>query len=159
MKRIICKSKFKFKAVIKESIARGSFNFPTELKEGDQVWFRVNVYYPTGWDFDCSGCTEGMKFMRIHTRSSSGANEGYVHTYIQGEDGIPGQLVAGTEVQFYELLLFKQEVTILVPVANVNHIGIRPLSTQDNVKDAFKFLVIFDRSSSRPAPREKTFRS
>lgn len=49
--------------------------------------------------------------------------------------------VAGTEVKFYELLLFKQDVTILVPVANVNHIGIRPLSTQDNVKDAFKFLA------------------
>jgi CarD family transcriptional regulator len=56
--------------------------------------------------------------------------------------------VGGTNVEFYELLLFKQDVTILVPVANIKSIGIRPLSTQDNVKDAFKFLA-------KPAKRLK----
>ncbi len=29
----------------------GGFTFPTLLREGDEIWFRVNVYYPEGWDF------------------------------------------------------------------------------------------------------------
>lgn len=54
---------------------------------------------------------------------------------------IVNKQVGGTTLKFYELLLFKQDITILVPVANVDQIGIRPLSTQDNVKDAFTFLA------------------
>lgn len=56
----------------------GAFNFPSTLKQGDSVWFRVNVYYPNGWSFDCGGCTLGMKFMRVH------AGEGYQTILING---------------------------------------------------------------------------
>lgn len=64
----------------------GGFNFPTPLHEGDEIWYRVNTYYPSGWDFSCGGCTEGMKFMRIHTRSATRQNEGYIHTFIKSDD-------------------------------------------------------------------------
>jgi len=81
----------------------GSFKFPTNLKEGDNIWFRVNVYYPKGWDFSCS-CSQGMKFMRIHTASSSGLNEGYHSTLIKG--GTTGGLITvDTEVEGSEFKL------------------------------------------------------
>jgi hypothetical protein len=74
----------------------GSFNFPTALKEGQEIWFRVYVMYPTGWDFSCGGCTQGMKFMRIHTASSGGSNEGYMDTLING-DTTGGKIMVGNE--------------------------------------------------------------
>lgn len=76
----------------------GGFNFPAELHTGDEVWFRVYVYYPSGWSFDCGGCTQGMKFMRIHTASAGGANEGYEDVLIKG--GTTGGLI---EASCYEI--------------------------------------------------------
>ncbi len=73
----------------------GSFDFP-DLKQGDQIWWKVNVFYPSGWDFT-SRSGEGMKFMRIHTRSAGNANEGYHHTFIDG-GSTGGTLNIGTEV-------------------------------------------------------------
>jgi len=75
----------------------GGFKFPTTLKQGDQIWFRVNILYPEGWDFSCGGCRQGMKFMRIHTATSSGKNEGFYNTLIRG--GTTGGLItADSEV-------------------------------------------------------------
>ena len=54
-----------------------------DLGEGDELWVRVYVYYPSGFTFRC-GCTQGMKFLRIHTRSSSGNNEGYHSILVKG---------------------------------------------------------------------------
>jgi MYXO-CTERM domain-containing protein len=76
----------------------GSFDFPTDLKQGDEVWFRVYVHYPAGWSFNCGGCTQGMKFMRIHTASPSGSNEGYQDILIKG--GATGGLI---EASCYEV--------------------------------------------------------
>jgi hypothetical protein len=75
----------------------GGFKFPANLREGDEIWFRVNAYYPTSWSFECGGCTEGMKFMRIHTRAAAGGNQGYVHTFIK-ENGEGGKIKVSTEV-------------------------------------------------------------
>lgn len=75
----------------------GGFTFPTLLKEGDTLWWRVKVYYPTGWDFSCGGCTEGVKFMRIHTQDKDGKNQGYQSTLINGGT-TGGQIAASTEV-------------------------------------------------------------
>lgn len=75
----------------------GGFNFPKLLHEGDQIWYRVNVYFPNGWDFSCGGCTEGMKFMRIHTKSSTGANEGY-HSSLINDEGNGGLIFLNSEV-------------------------------------------------------------
>ncbi len=81
----------------------GAFKFPEELSQGDNIWFKVNVFYPTGWTFDCGNCSQGMKFMRIHTADSAGKNEGYHSTLIKG--GSTGGLITvdsevnGTEFQ------------------------------------------------------------
>jgi hypothetical protein len=73
----------------------GAWNFPEQLGQGDEVRWRVRVFYPAGWTFAAGG--EGMKFMRIHVRSSGGANEGYHSTLIKG--GSTGGLInVNTEV-------------------------------------------------------------
>ncbi len=75
----------------------GGITFPADLGEGDEIWFQVHVFYPHGWDFSCGGCTEGMKFMRINTKSSSGSNEGY-HTILIKGDATTGLISVNTEV-------------------------------------------------------------
>lgn len=75
----------------------GAWKFPRKLKRGDEIWFRVWVYYPTGWSFNCDGCSEGMKFMRIHVASANGGNEGYHHNYINTGNN-EGRLFIGGEV-------------------------------------------------------------
>src|SRR5690606_21448148 len=52
----------------------GELRFPEALKKGDQVWVRINTYFPTGFSF---AANPFLKFMRIHTTSSSGSNTGY----------------------------------------------------------------------------------
>ena len=54
----------------------GVWNFPTFLYQGDEIWYRMWVYLQPGWNWG-----GGSKGTRIHTRSSSGANEGYIDTY------------------------------------------------------------------------------
>lgn len=80
----------------------GRFVFPEMLGEGDQVWYRANVYYPTGWDFSCGGCTEGLKFLRIHTRKglafgATNSNEGN-HTILIKGNTVGGLVSTNTEV-------------------------------------------------------------
>jgi len=69
----------------------GILNFPTDLGEGDELWFRVNVYYPQGWEFRSVG--EGLKFMRVAT----GANEGF-HTVLIKGDTTGGLVYVNSEV-------------------------------------------------------------
>lgn len=54
----------------------GSFNFPSVLREGDEIWFRTYLYFPDGFPFTTD--SGRLKTMRIHTASSSGDNEGYI---------------------------------------------------------------------------------
>jgi hypothetical protein len=63
----------------------GRFNYPSKLYEGDEVWFRIFLYLPDGFNFKASG--QGIKAQRIHTASPSGANEGYIGTLL-GQGGI-----------------------------------------------------------------------
>jgi hypothetical protein len=65
----------------------GLWSLPTELKEGDEYWFRVWTYFPDGFDFSCGGCSEGVKFMRTRTASSAGAHEGY-HNFFLSTEGM-----------------------------------------------------------------------
>ena len=71
----------------------GAFNFPQNLVEGQEIWYRINVFYPAGWSFNCKGCTEGVKMMRIHTMSASGANEGYHSSHLNDEGNGNGALI------------------------------------------------------------------
>ena len=52
-----------------------------QLGEGDQIWYRVWLYVPQDFDFTCY-CTEGPKFMRIHTAAPNGNNEGYWNLHL-----------------------------------------------------------------------------
>lgn len=53
---------------------------------------------------------------------------------------IVAKSVGGTIVSFFELKFLNKEMTILVPTENVS-VGIRPLSSLENIDDAFKFLA------------------
>lgn len=75
----------------------GSWKFDSNLKQGDEIWFRVWVYYPKDFDFSSSS-SEGMKFMRIHVTKQNGDNDGYHHNYIS-EGGDVGKLYIGGGVR------------------------------------------------------------
>lgn len=53
----------------------GQFVFPSKLGEGDEIWYRVWIYYPEGFDFTNNGI--GVKTLRIHTHSADGSHQGY----------------------------------------------------------------------------------
>jgi len=60
----------------------GSFFPPDVLREGDELWFRVYLYFPVGFDFSCTQCA-GVKTLRIHTAATAnGNNEGYLDVLI-----------------------------------------------------------------------------
>ena len=65
----------------------GTLKFPNHLSNGDEVWFRVWAYFPAGFSFSCGGCTQGVKFMRVHTANANGTNEGY-HTILLKDDNV-----------------------------------------------------------------------
>lgn len=48
--------------------------------------------------------------------------------------------VGGNEVTFYELTFVNKDMTVLVPTRNSDAIGLRPLSSQDNVNALFEKL-------------------
>jgi len=60
----------------------GIINYPTLLKKGDQVWFRVRTFMPVGFNYDSYGEGNHLKFMRLHTQDTAGNNEGYNDWYI-----------------------------------------------------------------------------
>lgn len=75
----------------------GSWKYPSKLGEGDEIWYRVWMYLPDGYDLSCGGCSEGAKFMRTHTASSAGEHEGY-HNY----QAMVGGMLMSTSVNNYE---------------------------------------------------------
>jgi hypothetical protein len=52
-----------------------SYVFPSPLQNGSELWVRVSLFVPAGFD---TTTNDGMlKFMRVHTASPSNTNEGY----------------------------------------------------------------------------------
>jgi Transcriptional regulators, similar to M. xanthus CarD len=49
--------------------------------------------------------------------------------------------VDGKVTQFYELKFIKKEMTILVPVNNIDAVGIRPLSSQEDITNIGKIFA------------------
>lgn len=49
--------------------------------------------------------------------------------------------VAGNIVEFYELKFVNKEMTILVPVSNIESVGIRKLSSEERIDEIFTFLA------------------
>ncbi|MEC7519463.1 MAG: fibronectin type III domain-containing protein [Myxococcota bacterium] len=53
------------------------------LRAGEEVWVRFDVYWPSSFQFSAS---PWMKFIRLHSRTSSGGNGGYNDLYIDQAD-------------------------------------------------------------------------
>lgn len=53
----------------------GTMAFPSDLAKGDELWIRLNMFVPT--DFNYTGSPQ-LKFMRVHTKTSSGGHLGYL---------------------------------------------------------------------------------
>lgn len=71
----------------------GTFSFPAKLKEGNELWFRVYAYFPSGFNFKTTGAA--LKMMRTHTASSGGKNEGYIDLLLSNSGH---SIVVGSEV-------------------------------------------------------------
>lgn len=50
--------------------------------------------------------------------------------------------IAGTVARFYELSFLSRDVTILVPVANADTVGIRALSGEDCLEDVYGVMML-----------------
>jgi hypothetical protein len=64
----------------------GGFMFPEKIGSGDTIWYQVYTYFPVGFDHYSYSEGNRLKFLRIHTKSSSGSNHGYVDFYIDRHD-------------------------------------------------------------------------
>jgi CarD family transcriptional regulator len=49
--------------------------------------------------------------------------------------------IAGEEATFYELTFLSKDMTVLVPTENAEAVGIRPLSSNEHVRDVFDILT------------------
>lgn len=50
--------------------------------------------------------------------------------------------VSSAQTTCYELVFLHKDATILVPIKNAETVGIRPLSSHDNINDVFNLLAI-----------------
>jgi len=55
---------------------------PTNVTRGGEIWFRIRMYMPAGFNYDSTAEGNRLKFMRIHTRNASNENFGYDDWYI-----------------------------------------------------------------------------
>ena len=62
----------------------GIYQFPTHLTSGSNLWIRLALYVPAGFNYNAS---PWLKFMRVHTASPSNANMGYNDLYINPSGG------------------------------------------------------------------------
>ena len=51
------------------------------------------------------------------------------------------KIVNGNEVTFYELVFLNKDMTVLVPTANADAVGLRPLSSHENIQNVFVSLT------------------
>jgi hypothetical protein len=60
----------------------GRMYFPQNLGNGDQIWIRLSVYFPTDFDWTTN---YGLKFLRLHVTQQDGTHMGYTDIYIAGD--------------------------------------------------------------------------
>jgi len=56
----------------------GIFNHPKKLIKGDEVWVRIRIFMPVGFDYKVTGSGNRLKFVRLHTRNTQNSNFGYI---------------------------------------------------------------------------------
>lgn len=49
--------------------------------------------------------------------------------------------IVGKKVAFYELTFLNKDMTVLVPIDNAQNVGLRHLSSQENITDIFKIFL------------------
>ena len=54
----------------------GKWRYPTPLREGDELWYRVTLWIEPMWDWNV-----GSKGTRFHTISAKGVNGGYLDNF------------------------------------------------------------------------------
>src|SRR5206468_2897184 len=54
---------------------------------------------------------------------------------------IIAKMISGQEATFYELTFLSKDVTVLVPTRNALAVGIRPLSSNEHVREIFRAFV------------------
>lgn len=62
----------------------GTYNFPTHLGVGAQLWIRLSLFVPVGFNYTAS---PWLKFIRVHTTSPAVSNEGYMDFVINPPSG------------------------------------------------------------------------
>jgi hypothetical protein len=62
----------------------GIYQFPSHLTSGANLWIRLALYVPAGFNYTAN---PWLKFMRVHTASPSNANMGYNDLYINPPGG------------------------------------------------------------------------
>ncbi len=62
----------------------GIVSIDPPLEAGAEIWVRLDVYWPSGFEFSAS---PWMKFLRLHSRFESRENGGYNDLYIDQTDG------------------------------------------------------------------------
>jgi len=61
----------------------GGLNHPSPLAKGDEVWLRLRVFMPNGYDYTAPGEGENLKFLRFRTIAASDrSNHGYDDWYL-----------------------------------------------------------------------------
>lgn len=73
----------------------GTYNFPTQLGVGSQLWIRLSVFVPVGFNYTAK---PWLKFMRVHTTSPANSNMGYLDLYINQPTGQVWDYATKTEV-------------------------------------------------------------
>jgi len=96
----------------------GTYTFPTHLAVGSQLWFRLSLYVPQGFNYTGSPL---LKFMRVHTASPANSNMGYLDFYITPPTGTIWDMVLKLDVSVpYEFYYENNPV--------VRGLGLRPLN-------------------------------
>ena len=78
-----------------------NFNLPTNLVKGDSVHIQFSTMMPSTFDWTSIGEGSHLKYIRVHTQTSAGGNEGYNDLYIDNEEaraGFDGRIKHITEV-------------------------------------------------------------
>ncbi|TCI85145.1 hypothetical protein [Tenacibaculum sp. M341] len=60
----------------------GYIPHPEKLLEGDELWFRIRILFPEGFDYYSYGEGNRLKFLRVHSETSDGENIGYNDVYV-----------------------------------------------------------------------------
>ncbi|MBW3225626.1 polysaccharide lyase [Marinobacter adhaerens] len=89
----------------------GIINFPEALGKGEEVWFSVNTFFPEGFDYDSSGEGWHLKFLRVHTSTTSGENRGYNDWYLNPEGStIPHKYICECQQRWFDFGTRSEEI-------------------------------------------------